>query len=247
MLRAALIFSLMLVAVGAASQTAPASAEGKIWTGIYSTVQAIRGKVNFTGSCERCHGQNLGGGTGPALTGTRFMATWENESVYRLFTKVRDTMPPNFGTALTDEAKLDVVSYILQANGFPAGSSDLKITADELETIRIVKKGQGAAVPNFSFIQAVGCLTPGLDSTWLLSRTSEPAISRDQPSTAEELKTAAGMSPGTLTFRLVSTAAFKPESHRGKRVEVKGLLYRDETDARINVTSLQTIGESCAP
>ena len=37
-----------------------------------------------------------------------------------LFTKVRDTMPPNFGTILDDQVKLDIVTYILQTNGFPA-------------------------------------------------------------------------------------------------------------------------------
>src|SRR5262245_799694 len=80
--------------------------EGKIWSGVYTAQQAARGKINFTGSCERCHGANLGGVTAPSLTGPRFMTAWENESVYRLFTKIRDTMPPNFGTSLTDEAKL---------------------------------------------------------------------------------------------------------------------------------------------
>ncbi len=26
------------------------------------------------------------------------MTSWENESLYKIFTKIRDTMPPNFGT-----------------------------------------------------------------------------------------------------------------------------------------------------
>jgi quinoprotein glucose dehydrogenase len=229
-----------VIPIAAQAQTT----DGKIWSGAYTTVQAIRGKVNFTGSCERCHGATLAGGTGPSLTGTRFMSSWENESVYELFIKIRDTMPPNFGTALTDEAKLDVVAYLLQANGFPAGSTELKIEPDELETIQIVRKGQGNVLPNFSLVQVVGCLTPSAENTWTLTRTSEPAITRDQPSTAEELKAAQERPLGSLNFRLVSVTAFKPDSHRGSKVEARGLIYRDAGDNRINLTSLQSVG-SC--
>jgi mono/diheme cytochrome c family protein len=236
----------LILALALASPAYSQTAEGKIWSGVYTTVQAIRGKVNFTGSCERCHGANLAGVTAPSLTGPRFMTAWENESVYRLFTKVRDTMPPNFGTSLTDDAKLDVVSYILQSNGFPAGAAALKIDSDELEAIRLVKKGQGSVVPNFSIVQVVGCLTPSPDNTWTLTHTSEPAITRDQPSTPEELKSAETQPLGTLSFRLVSTAAFKPEFHRGHKMEAKGLLYRDAGDNRINLTALQMVGDACS-
>ena len=31
-------------------------------------------------------------------------------------------MPPNFGTILDDSTKLDIVTYILQTNGYPAGA-----------------------------------------------------------------------------------------------------------------------------
>jgi hypothetical protein len=57
----------------------------------------------------------------PALTGDRFYQSWGGEPIDRLFLKIRDTMPPNFGTVLDDKAKLDVVTYILQTNGFPGG------------------------------------------------------------------------------------------------------------------------------
>jgi hypothetical protein len=154
-------------------------------------------------------------------------------------------MPPNFGTTLTDEAKLDVVAYILQANGFPAGSDELKIKAEDLETIQIAKKGQGAVVPNFSVVQVVGCLTQAPDNAWTLTSTSEPVITRDQASSAEDL-TKAGTQPlGSLSFRLVSVNGFKPDSIRGSKVEAKGLVYRDAGDNRINLTSLQSVGSGC--
>jgi hypothetical protein len=76
----------------------------------------------------------------------------------------------------------------------------------------------------------------------MLSSGTEPLLSRDQPSTPEELKRAESLPPGAQSYRLVSVKGFDPEKHVGERVEVKGLIYRDETDARINVTSLQMVG-----
>src|SRR4249920_3872714 len=144
-----------LTAVAVSSQSPPSapSPDGKIWDGTYTLAQAERGKKNFTTSCERCHLVDLSGGTGPSLKGTRFMTSWENESLYKIFTKIRDTMPPNFGTTLTDDAKLDVLTYILQTNGFPEGSTELNIDADLLDSIQIVRKGAARpAIPNFSVV-----------------------------------------------------------------------------------------------
>lgn len=178
------------------------SPEPKIWTGVYTSAQAERGKSNFTGSCARCHLADLSGGTGPSLKGERFITAWENENLYRLFTKIRDTMPPNFGTTLTEEAKLDVITYILQSNGFPAGPTELKINVDNLEATPIVRKGAGSTIPNFTLVQVVGCLTPGEKNVWLLTNTTDPVVTKDQPSTPEELKAADASPLGSGAIRL---------------------------------------------
>lgn len=237
-------FILLVSFSGAA---AAQSADGRIWDGVFTAAQAARGKSNFTTSCERCHGANLAGVTAPSLTGPRFMTAWENEPVYRLFTKVRDTMPPNFGTTLTDEAKLDVVAYILQSNGFPAGTTELAMGADALEGIQIARKGQGTVLPNFSVVQVVGCLAPGPNSNvWLLTSASEPAATKDQPSSPDELKLAETQPLGSISFRLVNTNPFKSSLRGGQKVEAKGLLYRDPEDSRLNLTSLQTVASLCS-
>ena len=98
---------------------APA-AEPRIWQGIYTAAQAERGKDTYTSTCLRCHGADLMGVTAPALSGDRFFASWEGEPIDRLFVKIRDTMPPTFSTsAIDDKTKLEIVTYILQTNGFP--------------------------------------------------------------------------------------------------------------------------------
>jgi cytochrome c5 len=163
-----------VVAVGAQGQPA----EPRIWQGIFTADQAARGKETYTTVCLRCHAGDLTGVTGPALTGDRFFSSWGGEPLDRLFLKIRDTMPPNFGTVLDDKAKLDVVTYILQTNGFPAGANELAVGGDDLASAQILKKGQQAAVQNFSLVQTVGCLVKGDGNGWKLARTAEPLSTR---------------------------------------------------------------------
>jgi S-disulfanyl-L-cysteine oxidoreductase SoxD len=216
--------------------------EARIWTGVFTDEQADRGKADFAQSCTRCHGQDLAGLTAPSLNGNRFITAWENENLYKLFVKIRDTMPPNFGTILTDEAKLDVLTFLLRINGFPSGPQALTVDAETLENIQVVRKGAAQVVSNFSVVRVVGCLSPGPNNTWTLNNTTDPVLSRDQASTAEELKRAETLPQGKQSFRLVSVAGFNPQEHSGKKIDVKGLLYKDGSDARINVTSLQMVG-----
>ena len=77
-----------------------------------------------------------------------------------LFKKISETMPPNGPNETTDEAKIDIVAFLLQSNGFPAGKTELKLDADwRSERIEIVRKGLIATAPNFALVQVVGCLT----------------------------------------------------------------------------------------
>jgi mono/diheme cytochrome c family protein len=232
----------LLCAIPAAAQ----ATEARIWAGIFTNEQAERGRANFNIACVRCHGADLAGQTAPSLKGPRFIGAWENENLYKLFTKIRDTMPPNFGTILPDNDKLDVLAYVLRTNEFPAGSQELKVDADSLEGIQIVRKGAALVITNFSVVRVVGCLAAGPDNSWSLRSAMDPVLSRDQPSTPEELKRADVQPLGTQAFRLVSVNGFKPDQLSGRKVEAKGLLYKDEKDARINVTSLQAVGACIA-
>src|ERR1700730_1820326 len=112
---------------------------GKIWNGVYTSAQADRGKARFTAVGRRCHNDDLGGSErGPALRGDRFMTNWETQELARLFAKARDTMPPDSPSSLPDEDYVDVISYILQANSFPAGNESLNL--EQLESIVITKR-----------------------------------------------------------------------------------------------------------
>jgi mono/diheme cytochrome c family protein len=235
------LFAIVLVAL--ASTRVRAQDVPRIWQGVYTGAQAERGKATFDTACIRCHGGDLAGTTAPALKGDRFQATYGNETVDRLFLKIRDTMPPNFGTVLTDSAKIDIVSYILQANGYPAGPRELATSGDELGAIQILRKGEQASVNNFSLIQTVGCLAKGPNDSWLLTSTAEPVATRDDAPGGEALGAAAAKPLGTGQFLLLSAAPHRPADHVGRKMEVRGLVYRDAVDARLTVTSLQPVGE----
>jgi mono/diheme cytochrome c family protein len=218
----------------------------RIWQGVYTSAQAERGKGVFNTTCLRCHGEDLGGNTAPALKGDRFQSSWGGDTIESLFTKIRDTMPPNFGTILDGQVKLDIVAYILQTNGFPAGTSELRVGGADLATAQILKQGEQAGVQNFALVQAVGCLATGPNSTWILTRTAEPVVTREDVPSERALASAASKPLGTRTFRLISVVPFKPESHTGQKVEARGLIYNEPGDERINVTSLRATGSNCS-
>jgi len=212
----------------------------KIWSGIYSAAQAERGKTAFLKSCSNCHNSTLDGtARAPALRGERFTADWINTNVDTLFTKLRDTMPATYPETVADDVKLDILTYLLQANSFPAGSAELKLDDKELANIQIVKKG-AHEIPNFSLVATTGCLGQGPGNFWILTNASEPAA------TKEEVSTDPIAGPlGTQTYLLVSAAGFSPASHQGQKMEARGLLYREPKENRINLTSLRTVSPDC--
>ena len=103
-----------------------------------------------------------------------------------------------------------------------------------------------AAAPNFALVQVVGCLTPGPKNAWVLTNTSEPVTTKEDEPTAAGLKTAATKPLGSQTYQLISISGFTPESHKGQKMEARGLLYREPNDARLNLTSLQMVAASCS-
>jgi cytochrome c553 len=220
-----------------------------VWDGVFTAAQAERGKAAAgQGRCTGCHGTELGGTErAPALKGPAFLADWEDGAVSRLFAKIRDTMPPGNTDMLTPVAKLDVVTFLLRENGFPAGSVELANDAEALDNIQIVKKGADAAgAPNFALVQVIGCLAGDTGNGWTLTNATEPVVTRDDAPTPATLQNAAAKALGRQTLKLVSVVgSLKPESLKGTKVEARGLLYRDPTSADLNLTSLTRVTSTC--
>ena len=104
-----------------------------IWDGVYTDVQAMRGRTLYMQSCSRCHGADLSGNfETPALVG-RFMPYWSGSTLDALFDYVSTAMPLDHPGALGVGANTDIVAYILKSNGLPSGSKEL--SADGLKAI----------------------------------------------------------------------------------------------------------------
>lgn len=217
----------------------------RIWQGIYTAAQAARGKETFITACTRCHGADLGGTTAPPLRGDRFQTAFGREPVEKLFLKIRDTMPPSFGTILDDHAKLDIATYILQTNGYPTGATELALGSDDLVGAQVLRQGEQPQVQNFALVQTVGCLARGPNQTWVLEKTAEPTATRDDAPTPAALVAAGGRPLGARTFRLMSVGPFSPQSHEGRKMEARGLVYIEPSDARLSLTSLQVVAGTC--
>lgn len=169
------------------------------------------------------------------------MTTWGGGSVTRLFEKVRDTMPP-FGTStLDDKTKLDIVTFILQTNGFPAAGKELAVA--DLEAIQILAQGEQPKAQNFARVQVVGCLARGDANRFVLTEASEPvAAAPGAEASAQAADNAPTPAPGTGRVVLLNASQFGSDARVGQRVDARGLVYRDERDTLLAVMSLKVVG-----
>jgi mono/diheme cytochrome c family protein len=134
----------LVCAVGGAAARQQGSQDPRlalsIRSGVYSQSQARRGLIEYTRSCERCHGSDLTGNATdevPALVADAFMFHWGGRTVQDLHDRIRKAMPADAPGTLEPAAYVDIVAYLLEANGYPSGSEDLD--RSRLRTIVIDK------------------------------------------------------------------------------------------------------------
>ena len=117
----------LCIALNAQTLPGGANAEKSVWSGVYTSEQASLGMAVFENNCAECHLSDLTGRAGPPLKGDDFMEHWRGKTVGSLFEKIKTTMPADWRTQLNDTRALNVVSFLLQKNGFPAGPGALTI------------------------------------------------------------------------------------------------------------------------
>jgi len=107
--------------------------------GVFTAAQARRGRRVYTQNCESCHGPELKGGEmAPSIAGSDFIVFWTELPVGTLFERIRVSMPEDGPGRLTDEEYTDVVAYLLDANDYPAGETELPADKTALDMILIV-------------------------------------------------------------------------------------------------------------
>lgn len=134
------ILALAILALILSSAAATAQQDG-----VYTDAQARRGQLLYENHCASCHGPRLTGGSASALAGSRFMGKWGqgNHNVDELYYIMRTQMPYGSAGILTARQYIDIVAYILKANGYQSAQRELP--ADSASLLKITIEPQSTA------------------------------------------------------------------------------------------------------
>ena len=109
-----------------------------IWDGVFTKEQAARGEQTYKKSCAPCHkDDHLGDSGTPALVGPEFLNRFNGSSVDDILQTIRGSMPQDAPDSLGTSAYVDLVGHLLEANGSPAGASELPMDREMLKQIRV--------------------------------------------------------------------------------------------------------------
>ena len=134
--------SLSLAVVCAAALSRHAAAAGAtVWDKVYTAEQAKRGEEVYAKQCTSCHKDDLLGDNdySQPLIGPQFLGKWNNKTVGDLYERTRTTMPANEPDTLKPQEYVDVVSYLLNVNSFPAGQTELPADLARLKLIALLE------------------------------------------------------------------------------------------------------------
>jgi hypothetical protein len=100
----------------------------------------------FEHSCSACHGATLEGTAGaPALGGASWKERFGGAKLLAVWGEIKGPMAHYANVTLSTQQSLDILAFLLQQNGLPAGKN--KIAAERLKTKSPGKESQcGAAL-----------------------------------------------------------------------------------------------------
>jgi len=126
--------------------------------GGYTSTQASRGATVYTQYCTECHGANLQGESGPALSGQVLRAAYGGGTAAQLYDFISRQMPQNNPASLSQQQYLDVTAYVLSRNGFPSGNTPLSIGS--LSQLRMSAQGKSATATGANTDEIVRAAPP---------------------------------------------------------------------------------------
>ena len=122
-----------------------AAAQQPARTGPFTAEQATAGRAIYQATCSTCHLPDMKGTfEAPPLSGANFMNMWRSRPTSDLFNRIRTTMPITNPGSLSDQDAVNLVAYILQANGAIPGTQPL--TAETIVPIGAVATGDAHCV-----------------------------------------------------------------------------------------------------
>ena len=108
---------------------------------LYAKTQATTGFVKFLANCAMCHGAHLEGRAGPSLKGPNWANAKADYTLGEVFTVVSQQMPATAPGSLENADYVDIMAYLLQQNGYPAGDTMLKYDQAASSTVKLRWQG----------------------------------------------------------------------------------------------------------
>jgi mono/diheme cytochrome c family protein len=205
--------------------------------GVYTSAQAQRGSRTYARICAECH--EGGEPDADPLFGGEFIDRWREAPLAFLYGFYSKEMPADEPGTLGTPVYQDVMAYLLQENGYPAGSKEIK--AELMDDILLVGPSGPAALPPSALVKLVGCLQPD-GSNWQLTGAATPMRVRTADETDDdEIAASTTMATGHATYTLQKADAFAPAALQGKRVQAKGVF----NTGSLGVMSLVAAGDGC--
>jgi cytochrome c-type protein NapC len=98
-------------------------------SGWFTVEQADAGKELFERSCSPCHGAQLEGIAGtPGLRGASWQQRFAGAKLLTVWGEIKGPMAQYANVTLSTQQSLDILAFLLQQNGLPAGSQPLANT-----------------------------------------------------------------------------------------------------------------------
>ena len=126
---------LLLLAIAPCTASAQGDGGGdgrSVRDGVYTVEQAQRGKEIHDNICATCHMEEW-------FTQT-LLQTWAGAPLSFLYQLMSTTMPEDQPGGLEPQQYADVLAYIFELNGLPAGQNELSPEKEELAKITIERE-----------------------------------------------------------------------------------------------------------
>lgn len=107
------------------------AATAEVPVAFYTEEQARRGQRAFRRVCSECHYTS-------EFKGPVFTDAWERRTARDLYRELRRTMPDDNPGGLPRQTYVDVMAYMLELNGYPAGSDELPPDEEVLRSYRLM-------------------------------------------------------------------------------------------------------------
>ena len=114
---------------------APSTGAAEVPVAVFTEEQARRGQRAFRRVCSDCHYTS-------EFKGPVFTDAWARRTARDLYRELRRTMPDDNPGGLPRQTYVDVMAYILELNGYPAGPDELPPDDEILGGVRLTPPRQ---------------------------------------------------------------------------------------------------------